>query len=457
MEPQQDPTSGARLHPARRHRICVFNLNDTRRDPRVQRISQAMASRGHEVRVFEMQSGDAAAEEMVVGLPVQRVAVPGDYSQAAIAEIERLSPAAGEILHRCDPTVMGAPGVGRFGLRVHLLRQKIAQLRARVSGRAAPAGFDPDLEVAAIRSILLLNLEIYRQAKQYAPTLVYCNDLDTLLAGFMMKAELGVELIYDAHEIYPEQFADHMRSEIWHGFYTGLEKALVPHADGRLTVCESLGAYFAEHYAAPGFVTIRNAPSLRHLPDASILERRRDRRKLLYHGAYYPYRGLDEIIDAAAMIENADIVFRGVGGYGAELEKRAASRGVADRVTFMPPVPVDQLVGTASDGDIGLNPFINVCRNTEFALPNKFFEYMMAGLAVASSDLVEMRRLTRQLDVGILFGSLEPAAIAASLNAFLARPDEIDACRARAYHAAKTELNWECERERFLSFLARFE
>ena len=38
-----------------------------------------------------------------------------------------------------------------------------------------------------------------------------------------------------------------------------------------------------------------------------------------------------------------------------------------------------------------------VCKNTEFALPNKFFEYMMAGLALARADLIEMRNLTDSL------------------------------------------------------------
>lgn len=459
MELQQDlaeETQPLSL-PAKRHRICVFNLNDTRRDPRVQRVSQSLAQRGHDVRVFEMQSGDTTAEDTVAGLEVRRVPVPTDYSQAAMSEVERLCPAAAEILHRCDPMVMEQPGLRRFGLRMHLLKQRIVQLRARCLGKEMPAAFDPEMEIAAIRSILLLNLELYRAASLFRPTLIYCNDLDTLLAGYMLKADLQVELIYDAHEIYPEQLAEHMRSEIWHGFYTKLEQELIQHADGRLTVCEALGAYFAERYGAPGFVTIRNVPSLKHLPDPAILTRRPARRKLLYHGAYAAHRGLDEIIDAAPMIEDAEIVFRGVGAYGATLQQHAAARGVADRVQFMPPVPIDQLVATASACDIGLNPFVNVCRNTEFALPNKFFEYMMAGLAVASSNLIEMRRLTQQLGVGILFNSLAPAQIAGALNEFLAQPDEIDRCRMNAYEAARTHLNWEQEQACLLSFFARFE
>lgn len=439
-----------------RHRIATFNLNDTRRDPRVQRISQTLVMEGHEICVFEMRSGDLAPQESVEGLAIRRVPVPTDYSREAMSEFARLCPTAAEILRRCDPMVMEHPGTGRFRLRLRLLKEMVAHHKAQLLGGEVPCVFDLRNEIAAIRSILLINLELYKHGVQYRPTLLYCNDLDTLLAGYMLKTNLQIPLIYDAHEIYPEQLAEHMRSETWHGFYTNLERMLVGHSDGRLTVCDSLANYFSEHYNVPGFVTIRNVPSVRYLPDPAILDRKPRRRKLLYHGSYAAYRGLDEIIKAVPQIENADVIFRGIGSYLTTLRKLAAEYGVSDRVQFMPAVSLDELVSTASDCDVGLNPFINVCKNTEFALPNKFFEYMMGGLAIASSDLIEMRRLTQALDVGILFDDLTPAAIARALNEFVARPNEIDRCRARAYYAAKTRFNWEHEGERLLSFFQQF-
>jgi glycosyltransferase involved in cell wall biosynthesis len=247
-----------------------------------------------------------------------------------------------------------------------------------------------------------------------------------------------------------------MRSDLWHRFYTILEDSLIRLTDGRMTVCDSLGKYFAERYAAEGFATVLNVPSVAFLPPAHILQRRRERRKILYHGSYSAYRGLEEIIYAARWIDNADFVFRGVGAHGIRLKELTHSEGMGDRITFADPVPVNEMIPAATDCDIGLSPFIPVFKTFEYALPNKFFEYMMAGLASASSDLVELRRLSRELCIGITFPSFEPVDIAGCLNELLAQPDRADEYRYNAYEAARTRFNWEVEEEKFLAFYSRF-
>jgi glycogen synthase len=311
-------------------------------------------------------------------------------------------------------------------------------------------------DVAPIRSIMLVNLAIFKAAEEYAPDIVHCNDLDTLLIGYMFKIKHGSRLVFDAHEIYPEQLPPTMRSQIWHEFYTNLERRLINEADGQLTVCDSLGRYFKSFYDANGFVTVRNLPSKTQLPGERIRAEPRERPQFLYHGSYFAYRGLEEIIRASRFIDGADFVFRGIGRYGEVLKRLSVELGVEDRIAFADPVGVDELVSSAAESDIGLNPFIPVCKNTEYALPNKFFEYLMAGLACASSDLVEIRDHTTRYDVGILFESLEPEAIAAQLNELVARPDLVAHYRANALDAARGELHWENEENKLTDFYAPF-
>jgi glycosyltransferase involved in cell wall biosynthesis len=438
-----------------RRRIALLNLNATHRDPRVLRMGTALVGLGHEVVVFEMLQGGLPEREMIRGMEVRRIAIPDSYRDEDMAEIGRLVPEAGEIIEQANPWVYRFPGNsepsgGRFG---RLLR--------RISRRFGPASPTPTMtpaqaepEILPIRSIMLVDLAIFKAAREFAPEIVHCNDLDTLLTGFMLKRSLGTRLVFDAHEIYPEQLAEDMRSEIWHTYYTNLERLLVRHADAKLTVCESLADYFARAYEAPGFVTVRNLPSISHLAPESVLERRREKPVILYHGAYFAYRGLEEIIEASRHVEGATFRFRGIGTHVNALEALVSERGLSDRVEFVPPVGVDELVSTASECDIGLSPFIPVCKNTEYALPNKFFEYLMAGCACASSDLVEMRRLTDQHDVGILFPALEPRAIADSLNSIVADADRLVARRGNALAAARRELNWETEVQKFHNFYA---
>lgn len=313
-------------------------------------------------------------------------------------------------------------------------------------------GDEDESEYMKLRSMVLTNLEMYRAGQHLRADVIHANDLNSLLAGLMLKRRHGAKLVYDAHEIYPEQFPTHERTEIWHGFFTALEDVLIREADGRMTVCDSLGTYFQNRYATKPFLTVRNVPSIRFQPSESILLRRSSPRVALYHGMFFKNRGLENVVLSARHLRSGRIILRGLGYHEAELRRLASAPEVRDRVTIAPAVPVDELVATASECDIGLNPFPSACLNTEYALPNKHFEYMMAGLAVASSDLVELRRLTQELSNGALFPSIEPEAIAETLEALIARPDELDEQRRRSYDAAKREYHWEMEEQRLLSY-----
>jgi glycogen(starch) synthase len=438
------------LHP----KIAMFNLNMTHRDPRVLRMSATLRAQGLRVAVFEMQQNEMPAKEIINGVAVYRVPIPQSYTDADMAEFERVCPAAAQVITKAHPCVYSKGGSFR-GAGLQRAFDWVARRRPVESANYKDARSDWQ-EVAPIRSIMLVNLAIFKAAEEYAPDVVHCNDLDTLLIGYMFKIKYGSKLIFDAHEIYPEQLPATMRSQIWYDFYTNLERRLINEADGRLTVCDSLARYFGSFYGADGFVTVRNLPSKAQLPEERILERRRERPQFLYHGSYFAYRGLEEIIQASCFIDGADFVFRGIGRHGDALKRLAVELGVEDRVTFADPVGVDELVSSAAESDIGLNPFIPVCKNTEYALPNKFFEYLMAGLACASSDLIEIRDHTTRYGVGILFDSLEPEAIAVQLRELVDEPDLVVHYRANALKAARDELHWEIEEKKLTHFYAPF-
>jgi hypothetical protein len=75
----------------------------------------------------------------------------------------------------------------------------------------------------------------------------------------------------------------------------------------------------------------------------------------------------------------------------------------------------------------------------------------MAGLALCLSDLAEMSALLRRYRLGVLIPNVTPKAIAAAINSLT--PEAIDTFKQNALVAAQ-ELNWERERETFVS---RFE
>lgn len=441
----------AQMNTARK--VAILNLNDTRRDPRVLRTARSLRAQGFNVWVHHLVPNAPSQETMADGLRLFRIDAPSDYGDAAMAQLAAESPLGGEIVAAAHPAVM-ALDRGR-GLRrlIDEAHEQANALRCLMRGARPPRRHLAN-EIAAIRSIALINLAVFRDVRPLAPDIVLCNDLDTLLAGAMLKQACGTRLVYDAHEIYSEQLSCEMRSQFWRNYYHRLEGFLAPRSDGIMAVCDTIGAYLARVHGAKGTQTVLNVPHASLLVDPAVLERRNGPRRILYHGAYYPYRGLDEIVAAIPLVECATFEFRGVGNYEATLREKAAALGLSQRLVFRPAEPVLQLIPAASACDIGLSPFVNSCLNTEAALPNKIFEYMAAGLATASSDLPEMRALTQRESIGSLFRDLSPRTIAQTLNTMLADEDSLDACRRRAWEAASTRYNWREEEAVFLRFFA---
>ena len=126
------------------------------------------------------------------------------------------------------------------------------------------------------------------------------------------------------------------------------------------------------------------------------------------------------------------------------LRQIAARHGVTSRLRFEAPVAFDQIVPAANQADIGYFVHEEAGPQKRFALPNKFFEYVMAGLAVCVSDLPEMTALVNQYQLGRLVPQFNEAAIAAAINGF--DREAIDRMKRHSMVAA-LELNWDAEQQ----------
>jgi glycosyltransferase involved in cell wall biosynthesis len=168
-------------------------------------------------------------------------------------------------------------------------------------------------------------------------------------------------------------------------------------------------------------------------------------RKLLYHGLIDPARDLDIAIRAAALwTSDTHLIIRGQseGDTADQLKALAAELGVSHKVTLEPPVPFAEMLARANEADIGYFVYRDGSPQRRFVLPNKFFEYQMAGLALMISDLPEMAALSRQYDTGVIVSDLTPEAIARAIDSLT--DDQINTYKANALKAAET-LCWEQE------------
>jgi glycosyltransferase involved in cell wall biosynthesis len=275
------------------------------------------------------------------------------------------------------------------------------------------------------------------------PDVVLCNDWMTLPVGAEVKRRRNVTLVYDSHEYAAKE---HIQNWKWRvvsrAAVCAVEKRHIGKADLVLTVSPGIAEALQRDHALPATPTV-----VRNLPP--YIETRagppNGRRQILFHGLIRPERGLEELIDSApAWSFDGAIVVR---GYGAQayldgLRDRARERDIAERLSIEPFVAPDALISLAAAADIGYLALPATTDHYEFALPNKLFEYLMAGLPVLATPRREIHHVLQSTESGFV-AELEPRAIAAALNAVTA--DDLVRMRVAALSAAR-RLNWEAER-----------
>jgi len=177
-------------------------------------------------------------------------------------------------------------------------------------------------------------------------------------------------------------------------------------------------------------------------------------RLALYQGNLQPDRSLDILVRAAAFLEPGIVLVlmgKAVPPTLCQLETLIGREGLADRVKIIPPVPYAELLDWTASADLGLivcSPDYSL--NIRMLLPNKLFEYLMAGLPVLASQLDAVAEVIGSYGVGRIVPILTPAEVGAAINAMLADPAALAHIRIRALHAAQSEFSWEQEQSTLL-------
>jgi len=293
--------------------------------------------------------------------------------------------------------------------------------------------------------LVVLNFSIVIRFIGLVGDLYYANDLDTLLAGYLLARLHRARLIYDAQELYPDL------AETGPDFYRfllkKLEGFLAPRNDAVITVNDSIAEILQDRYRLERKPTVvLNCPPFQPVPER--VKASRPPYKVLYQGLYLPGRNLEGLVLSMRYVENAQLYLRGYGILEEALRRIVDQNGLHDKAAFLAPVPMSELVPKAAEFDIGIVPYpgnpLNL--NSYFCAPNKVFEYMMAGLALAVSDLPELGKIVDQYKVGITFAPDDPHDIARALAGLT--EESLQKMQDNALAAARETFNFEHEAEK---------
>ena len=290
------------------------------------------------------------------------------------------------------------------------------------------------------------NREVLQRLRSVVPVdVVLANDLSAL----PIAVSLGPPVALDAHEFAPEEFSDRLwwRTLI-RSFVDWQCRRYLPEVVAMTTVGEAIAdAYMRAYGVRPAVVT--NAPPYVDLQPSPVDEPIR----ILHHAAAQPGRGLEEMLRSADLLDERFIVDFMLTGGSSRFRDALLSRAKDNpRVRFPPPVPMHELVSTANAYDIGLYLLPPTNFNQRYALPNKFFEFIQARLAVAIGPSPEMGGLVHRYRCGVVAENFTPEALAAELNSLDA--SQIATFK-QASHAAASELSAERNAEVILDTIDR--
>jgi glycosyltransferase involved in cell wall biosynthesis len=208
-------------------------------------------------------------------------------------------------------------------------------------------------------------------------------------------------LVYDTHELETEQGGE---SKFRNYVLKYIEKKFIKFADLIVTVSNPISEWYQSKYNIKRPPVILNVPALYKEEKKYNIFREKlsipeDVTIILYQGGFGTGRGIELLLETFTkyVIEKTVIVFMGYG----PLEGLIRQAALTNKFIFLnPSVSPDELLPYTSSADVGIHIIENTCLNNYYCLPNKLFEYLMAGIPVIVSNMQEMARIVKENNIG---------------------------------------------------------
>ena len=287
----------------------------------------------------------------------------------------------------------------------------------------------------------MINLDFFVKSlsivRQNPAHIYHVHDSYPLLVAYVASKLHGAKLVYDAVEFGPDRVrpAGQPVSRLW----GKIEAYIVRKADAVLATGESLASSIAQTYKISKPTVVMNSREYKQVYPTHTLssQLRLDGKKIvLYMGAITKNYGLEQLVLAAPWIQNAVIVIMGPvtwKNFDSELRALVKKTGVQDRVFILKPVGREQVSSYVSSAHLGVIPIQKHYLNQVYALPNKLFDYIMARIPIAASDVHDIRQIVEMHQIGRIFDERDPKSIASVINQLLS--DDI------VYRRMKANLN----------------
>ena len=396
-------------------RVCLVTTGQPSTNPRLVKEADALTSAGYEVHVIGAHWAEWADRHD------PELIAPRQWSCELLDWRRGTSP---ELFWKSKLRHAAARAAGR------------AAIGRRLFGHAAAGRLTPELSAAA---------------RAWTADLYIAHNLGALPAAAAAAARHDARLGFDAEDFHSGQTAPDDRSAPLLRF---LEAKLLPRCDYVTASSPGIADAYEEHCRMPPTVVLNVFP-LADRPPSPHASSGQPLRLYWFSQTIGRDRGLESVVAAMGMLSApVELHLRGEWqpGFEADLMRAALQADVSwERIVRHEPGHPDEMVRLAAtfDAGIALEPGHTV--NSDIALSNKVFTYLLAGLPVLASATTAQAELFRDCNAAAVVVPVGNAvAIADALQRWIDRPATLGAARCAAWELGTQLYNWDREQEVFL-------
>ncbi|NUM69847.1 MAG: glycosyltransferase [Ignavibacteriaceae bacterium] len=270
----------------------------------------------------------------------------------------------------------------------------------------------------------------------------FAEDVYTLpVVSFFCKLKKG-RLFYDSRELFGF-LAGLKGKKIKQNFWEGVEKRNIHKTDGVIVTGRMDGEFLIKQYgiSEDKIILLRNLPLYREITGVADLraEHNIPQEALLaiYQGVIVKGRGLDLIFRLLNSRPDLYLLVAGSGELLDEYKRKATESGAGESIIFTGNIPQEKLLELTAAADLGFALIENLSVSYYYALPNKMFEYIMAGVPAVVSNLPQMRQIIEEHDCGFVLDiEREYSEVISDFNSLIpgrdALEDKKEKCKAAA-------------------------
>jgi len=312
------------------------------------------------------------------------------------------------------------------------------------------------ISITAFLNWFCFNLGAFIKGLSCSPDLVYANDLDTLMVGYLIAKIKKAKIIYDSHEIWLQSSRFENASWIHKKIWVIIEAKLIHKVNSVIVTTQARADYLEKYYNIKEVNVLKNCPRFQNIKKTLLLREEfkipKENTILLYQGMLTEKRGIFRILNVIESVDNISIIFMGMGQDKEKLISCIEERNLTNKVFVKDAVAPDVLLQYTASADIGLQLLYNSNFNHYSTISNKIFEYIMAGIAIIASDFPEIRKIITENQIGLLIDPENEEQIKDAILKFVNDKAFLTYCKSNSL-SIRHRYTWENEELKLIKIL----